>query len=105
LPQLDAAWAQGGSGQFNFKFKQDGSPSRVVKDMMEASEFNALLDEVENLIREMGGNIFTGHAAVDPFRKGRFTACEHCDFQSVCRIDPWTHLWRVLKKGSETPDA
>lgn len=105
LPQLNAAWAQGGSGQFNFKFKQDGSPSRVVKDMMEASEFNALLDEVENLIREMGGNIFTGHAAVDPFRKSRFTACEHCDFQSVCRIDPWTHSWRVLKKASEAPDA
>ncbi|MBI5774609.1 MAG: PD-(D/E)XK nuclease family protein [Verrucomicrobia bacterium] len=98
LPQLDAAWAQGGSGQFNFKFNKDGSSSRVVKDMMAADEFHALLDEVETVIREMGRKIFAGDAQVDPFRKGQFTACEHCDFQSVCRIDPWTHSWRVLKK-------
>ena len=35
---------------------------------------------------------------VAPYRKGTMTACKRCDYQSICRIDPWTHRFRVLKK-------
>jgi ATP-dependent helicase/DNAse subunit B len=35
---------------------------------------------------------------VDPFRKDKETACKFCDYRAICRIDPWTHSWRVLRK-------
>jgi ATP-dependent helicase/DNAse subunit B len=45
----------------------------------------------------MGGRIFLGAAQVDPYRKGTATACDFCDYRAACRIDPWTHQWRVLR--------
>jgi len=34
---------------------------------------------------------------VDPYRKGSETPCEYCDYRAACRIDPWTHHYRVLR--------
>ena len=25
-------------------------------------------------------------------------ACAQCDFRSICRIDPWTHRYRMLSR-------
>jgi len=36
---------------------------------------------------------------VAPFRKGSVTACDHCQYQGICRIDPWTHPFRVLRQS------
>lgn len=33
------------------------------------------------------------------------TACDPCDYHSVCRIDPWTHSYRVLRKAEEEESA
>jgi len=46
----------------------------------------------------MGGEIFGGSVQVSPYRKGVVTACDQCSYQSICRIDPWTDSFRVLKK-------
>jgi ATP-dependent helicase/DNAse subunit B len=35
---------------------------------------------------------------VDPYRKGTETPCAYCDYAHVCRIDPWTHEYRVLRR-------
>ena len=56
-----------------------------------------MLDRVEIQLREMGRAIFSGDAKVDPYRKGGETACKYCDYRAVCRIDPWTHRYRVLR--------
>jgi ATP-dependent helicase/DNAse subunit B len=48
----------------------------------------------------MGRAIFSGEAKVDPYRKGTETPCEFCNYRAVCRIDPWTHQWRVLRAAS-----
>jgi ATP-dependent helicase/nuclease subunit B len=64
---------------------------------MPHAEFEKLLDRVEIQLRDMGRAIFSGRARVDPYRKGAGTACEYCDYAAVCRIDPWTHQYRVLK--------
>ena len=50
---------------------------------------------------EMGRAIFSGEAEVDPYRKGAETPCEFCDYRALCRIDPWTHEWRVLRAAKE----
>jgi ATP-dependent helicase/DNAse subunit B len=44
----------------------------------------------------MGIEIFAGAAAVSPYRKGATTACDQCGYRSICRIDPWTHRFRLL---------
>jgi len=52
---------------------------------------------VEDKLRVIGQRIFAGEAKADPYRKGSATACDYCECQAVCRIDPWTHVWRVLR--------
>jgi len=87
------------SGQFNYALTNDGKPNRRFADLLEADEFKGLLDRVEGLLREMGQRIFTGDASVDPYRKGTEVACDFCDSRAICRIDRWTHPFRVLKKN------
>jgi ATP-dependent helicase/nuclease subunit B len=67
---------------------------------MPRAEFDKLLDEVETQLRTMGGRIFSGAAAVGPYREGSTTACDYCEYRAACRIDPWTHPWRVLRAAS-----
>jgi len=84
--------------QFNYRLNNDGSLHKGSREALATDEFEALLEATEaNLIR-LGREIFSGAARVDPFRKGAMTACDQCGYQSICRIDPWTHRYRVLKK-------
>jgi len=99
LGEFDGNAPAGNSGQFNYALTNDGKPNRRYGDLLEADEFNGLLDRVESLLREMGRRIFTGDASVDPYRKGAEVACDFCDGRAICRIDPWTHPFRVLKKN------
>jgi len=39
----------------------------------------------------------SGAAQVYPYRKGKQTPCEFCDYAAACRIDPWTHEYRTLR--------
>jgi len=94
LPQLDRI---GAADQFNYRLNQDGSLRKGSTEALPRPEFEALLDGVEIRLREMGHAIFSGEAKVDPYRKGAETPCEFCDYRAVCRIDPWTHQWRVLR--------
>ncbi|HEV2691989.1 MAG TPA: PD-(D/E)XK nuclease family protein [Verrucomicrobiae bacterium] len=83
--------------QFNFKLnKGDGLPSKS-SDAISCKEFSGLLDQVEEQLRGLGIRIFTGAAEVDPYRKGKATPCDYCEYQAVCRIDPWTHEYRILR--------
>ena len=83
--------------QFNFRLKKDGTPYKSSTEVLPADEFEKLPGMVEGLLREMGGRIFSGAAQVDPYRKGKQTPCEFCDYRAACRIDEWTHEWRVLR--------
>jgi len=45
---------------------------------------------------------FSGAAQVDPYRKGKTERrANFCDYQSACRIDKWTHKYRVLRAAKE----
>ncbi|MBI3851659.1 MAG: PD-(D/E)XK nuclease family protein [Verrucomicrobia bacterium] len=97
LPLLDRGYREKPSGQFNFKLKKDNQSSKQIKDLLEAGEFSALLDGVEEQLRAMGQKIFEGVAEVKPYRKGSETACDQCDYRAICRIDPWTDEFRTLR--------
>jgi ATP-dependent helicase/nuclease subunit B len=87
--------------QFNYRLKNNGQPYKNSLAATRPAEFAALLDREEELLRDMGRRIYTGDARVDPYQKGRETACDNCDYQSVCRIDRWTHKFRVLRKADD----
>jgi ATP-dependent helicase/nuclease subunit B len=87
----------GAADQFNYHRNKDGSLRKGSVEALPRVEFEALLDRVEIQLRESGRAIFSGEAKVNPYRKGRETPCEFCDYRAVCRIDPWTHQYRVLR--------
>jgi ATP-dependent helicase/nuclease subunit B len=98
---LDRLDRIGAADQFNYRRNSDGSLRKGSVEAMPRAEFDKLLDGVELQLREMGKRIFSGGAQVDPYRKGKQTPCDFCDYQAVCRIDKWTHQYRVLRAASE----
>ena len=101
LPQLDRVRA---ADQFNYRLNKDGGLRSDSMEALPRAEFEKLLDRVEAQLQEMGRAIFSGAMPVDPYRKGRETPCEYCDYRAACRIDPWTHQYRVLRAVKEEAD-
>jgi ATP-dependent helicase/nuclease subunit B len=93
LHKLDSA---GKEDQFNYSRKQDGTLHKRAVEALEQADFRAWLDGVESQLRRIGNEIYSGNAQVDPYRKGRETPCDYCDYAAACRIDAWTHRFRTL---------
>jgi ATP-dependent helicase/nuclease subunit B len=87
--------------QFNYNRNHDGSLRKGSTEALPRAEFEKLFDRVEAQLQEMGRAIFSGAAQVDPYRKSRETPCDFCDYRAVCRIDPWTHRYHVLRPSAE----
>jgi ATP-dependent helicase/nuclease subunit B len=102
LSRLDRAKA---ADQFNYRLNKDGNLRSDSVEALPRVEFEKLLDHVEAQLQEMGRAIFSGAAPVDPYRKGRETPCEFCDYRAACRIDPWTHRYRVLRAAEPSPSS
>ncbi len=83
--------------QFKYRLKNDGTLSATSPEALSAEQFGELLNSVEAHLRRIGREIFAGEAPVSPFRKNTETACQYCDFRPVCRFDPWTEPYRVLR--------
>jgi ATP-dependent helicase/nuclease subunit B len=98
LPQLDARADAAEGDQFNYRLTIGGKIHKHSREALATPEFRALLDSVEVNLRNMGEQIYAGTAEVSPYRKGAATACDQCGYQAICRIDPWTHRYRVLRK-------
>lgn len=91
--------------QFKYKLnKKDGLPSKT-SEALPREEFIALVDGAENQLRTLGGKIFSGAAAVDPYRLGKKTPCEYCDYRAACRMDEWTHEFRDLRNAEKTEET
>ena len=97
LPQLDSRRHVLQGDQFNYRLTKSGRLYKNSYEGLESPQFLELLDSVEQQLKRMGEEIFSGVASVAPYRKGTVTACEQCDLRSVCRVDPWTQHYRVLK--------
>jgi ATP-dependent helicase/nuclease subunit B len=97
LPQLDRT---GAADQFNYRLNKDGSLRKGSPEALPHEGFEKLLDDVEIQLRGLGERIFAGAAQVDPYRKGKQTPCEYCDYQAPCRIDKWTHQYRPLRAAA-----
>jgi len=107
LPHLDNRPRDPGKqkmgDQFNFVITVKGAVSSRNDNPMSNGSFHGMLDRVEGLLREAGERIFRGDAKVDPYRLGAKIPCEYCEYRPVCRIDPWTHRYRALRKVEKAP--
>ena len=90
LAQFDPG---GQSGQF-----KTGTRSH---DRMDSTAFRDLLNRAVENLRRFGNEIYSGSMSPSPFRKGNETACDFCDYASICRFDPWTQPFRPLKSADE----
>ncbi|MCP5516926.1 MAG: PD-(D/E)XK nuclease family protein [Verrucomicrobiales bacterium] len=103
LERLD--WLDGGSpgepGAGQFSFAKNRKPNGNYRDPVSADEFKTLLDEAEEAMKAFARRIVAGETRVDPYRRGLETACDRCLYAAVCRIDRWTHRFRVLAAGKE----
>jgi ATP-dependent helicase/nuclease subunit B len=97
LPMLDARTGVREGDQFNYRPNLDGSVSGNSVQALETESFRQLTRSVEDALRDIGRRVFSGAIRVDPYKKGKALACDQCDFQSICRIDPWAHVYRKLK--------
>jgi len=98
LDELD--WLKTGD-QFSFQINKDGSLRKGLVEALPRAEFEKLLDGVETQLRQFGAAIFSGAANVNPYRKGKQTPCEFCDYAAACRMDKWTHKFRKLEAARE----
>jgi ATP-dependent helicase/nuclease subunit B len=94
LNQLDSTQAK---DQFKYQLKTNGELYANSTEAMPRAGFENLLDGVKLQLRGLGERIFSGATQVDPYRKGKQTPCEFCDYQAACRIDKRTHQYRVLR--------
>ena len=97
LRMLDSREDARDGDQFGYRLTNDGEIYKNSREALGSGEFKALLDSVQENFRRMGHEVFSGVVKVDPFRKGTMTACQQCGYCSICRIDPWTHRYRLLK--------
>ncbi|HEY1719345.1 MAG TPA: PD-(D/E)XK nuclease family protein [Verrucomicrobiae bacterium] len=94
LEKLDSKRAR---DQFNYRMTDAGKLYANSIEALPRADFEKLLDRVENQLRDFGNAIFRGVANVSPYKKGKQVPCEFCDYRAACRIDPWTHSYRVLR--------
>jgi ATP-dependent helicase/nuclease subunit B len=87
--------------QFKFKLKKNGDPMARNTDLMPSAEFEQLLDQMEEQLVRMGREIYSGAIGLNPFQKGAERACDHCEYQGICRFDAWRHSFRMLGGGTD----
>jgi ATP-dependent helicase/nuclease subunit B len=97
LPYLDCRQTNEGT-QFKYKIKINGLPYERGTDLMTPEAFAQMLDHVEAELVRLGGEIYSGAIALNPYQKGSERACNECQYQGICRFDPWVNSFRVLRK-------
>ena len=105
LPRLDARPGARQGDQFNYRLTKAGAVDKRWREAMDTGQFEAMLEGVEEKLQQMGRQILAGRAEVAPYRRGAATACDQCDYRSICRIDPWTHHFRVLRDADAGADG
>jgi ATP-dependent helicase/nuclease subunit B len=96
---LDQHWRAGEASAVIQAYKnKDGALGRLgISDLVEKSDFDALLKHVEKRIGELAEQISTGDVAVMPYMLNRLTPCSRCEYRSVCRFEPGINRYRMLQ--------
>jgi ATP-dependent helicase/nuclease subunit B len=101
LRKLDNRLDANCGDQFDYRLTKAGELYRNSKAGMAAANFASLLDAAAEQLVQLGRRIFAGEVQIDPYKRNRDVACHTCDYKPVCRIDPWTHHFRVLRRPDD----
>jgi ATP-dependent helicase/nuclease subunit B len=96
LDKFDATGAKKGE-QFRYSKNADGEFSSRGNEALSSEDFLSLIRHAENFVRQHGRDIYAGQVKVAPYRWKQKTACDFCLYRAVCRFDPWTQPFRVLR--------
>ena len=99
VARLDNRAGQPPGDQFRFKFKKNGELDARGCDALAAEDFLGLLGRNAAQLQAHGQGIFAGEIGVRPFRARKQTACDFCAYRAICRFDPWTDAFRILRAG------
>jgi ATP-dependent helicase/nuclease subunit B len=83
--------------QFKYWKKNDGTFRQLGNEALPGQEFQELLAQIKDYLKQFGRGIYAGQVEVAPYRWKQETACDLCAYRPVCRFDPWTQPYRVLR--------
>ena len=89
--------------QFRFPKNKDGEFSKRGNEALPTGALGALKQAED--FSGATAMIYAGDARVAPYRKAAETACDFCDYRPICRFDPWTEPYRVLRPPPKPSDA
>ncbi len=88
INQLDPSLDTGASAIFNVYRKKDGEIGHTDhSDAVGDHSFGKLLDHVRRKMTQLADDWIGGNIAVKPAQHGKWIACTHCAFASVCRFE------------------
>ena len=67
-----------------FKINKDGTPSKSNSSFIPEEAFDTIFDHIENLAEKLGEDLHGGDISVNPVESGDYSACEYCDYKTVC---------------------
>ncbi len=80
--------------------KEGGLAKR--SSVADTKQINALVDYVNQKLREDGNQILSGDTRLNPYRTDKKTACDYCEYRQACGFDSRLpgHEYRSLAKKS-----
>lgn len=85
--------------------KKDGNfnSTTIKKHVVKEEQFEIIRKYIENKVKDICENIYSGNIEIKPFKKGLKTPCEYCDYGGVCRFDEkiYGNEYRKIKKYEE----
>ncbi len=73
-----------------------------TSDALRPEEFKAILHFAERKIRELTRRLVSGEIRPYPYRLGKQSPCEHCDFRPVCKFDWQLNDYNIMPTPDKT---
>jgi len=97
---LDNELEQGGNSLIiPVRLKKDGKPYKY-SSVIDEENLKKLINYVHKKISEAGREIIKGKINIEPVKYSSRTACEYCDYKSICKFDRKisSNQYKVLNK-------
>ncbi|WP_088186611.1 helicase-exonuclease AddAB subunit AddB [Desulfosporosinus sp. FKA] len=88
LEAMDSSFASGQSELLGLRLNKDGS-FRKGANVLTENQFAILQRYLYQALRQRGEEILAGEISLNPYRRGKSTACQYCSYRPVCHFDPF----------------
>lgn len=77
------------------RIKKDGTLSKT-SSVATMEQFQTLKSYIRRTVAQIGQEILAGNIRLSPCSNGSSTACDYCEFSSICRFDPRETRYRAV---------